>query len=108
MKRDLFAREALTQIANPTLQDRNPHSPTYGCFDRNLHTKSLTSSGMSRIRLAVGSHMIPTFPTTLSKTHDVEWVEGHYLRSLGSAHSDGSCDDYFLFEHAGGVPRFHY
>ncbi len=33
--RDLFAKEALAQIPKIlTLQDRNPHSPTYGCFDR--------------------------------------------------------------------------
>ena len=35
--RDLFAREALAQIPKIlTLQDRNAHSLTYGCFDRNF------------------------------------------------------------------------
>jgi hypothetical protein len=37
MNRDLFAREALVQIPKLlTLLDRNAHSPTYGCFDRNF------------------------------------------------------------------------
>ena len=37
MSRDLFAQEALAQIPKIlTLGDRNPHSPTYGCFDRNF------------------------------------------------------------------------
>ena len=35
MSRELLAREALAQIPKIlTLQDRNAHSPTYGCFDR--------------------------------------------------------------------------
>ena len=35
-RKDLLAREALAQIPKIlTLQDRNRHSPTYGCFDRN-------------------------------------------------------------------------
>ena len=37
MSRDFFAREALAQIPKIlTLQDRNAHSSTYGCFDRNF------------------------------------------------------------------------
>ena len=35
--KDLFASEAIAQIPKIlTLLDRNPHSPTYGCFDRNF------------------------------------------------------------------------
>src|SRR3954447_21270059 len=34
--RELFAETALREIPKLlTLQDRNAHSPTYGCFDRN-------------------------------------------------------------------------
>ena len=37
MNKDLFAHEALAQIPKIlTLLDRNPHSPTYGCFDRSF------------------------------------------------------------------------
>ena len=36
MSRDPLAAAALADIPKIlTLQDRNPHSPTYGCFDRN-------------------------------------------------------------------------
>ena len=48
--RDLFAREALALIPKIlTLQDRNAHSPTYGCFDRNFwHYKIIDfPSGMA-------------------------------------------------------------
>ncbi len=50
MTSDLFAREALAQIPKIlTLQDRNAHSPTYGCFDRNFwHYKIIDfPSGMA-------------------------------------------------------------
>ena len=34
---EIFSCNALQQIPQLlTLQDRNPHSPTYGCFDRNF------------------------------------------------------------------------
>ena len=49
--RDLFAREAIGQIPKIlTLLDRNPHSPTYGCFDRNFwHYKIIDfPSGMAQ------------------------------------------------------------
>jgi hypothetical protein len=42
MSRNLLAREALTQIPKIlTWMDRNPHSPTYGCFDRIRYAPSL-------------------------------------------------------------------
>ena len=49
-ERDVFAREALALIPKIlTLQDRNAHSPTYGCFDRNYwHYKIIDfPSGMA-------------------------------------------------------------
>ena len=51
INKDLFVREALAQIPKIlTLLDRNPHSPTYGCFDRNFwHYKIIYfPSGMSQ------------------------------------------------------------
>ena len=51
MNRDLFAYEALRQIPKLlTQQDRNPHSPTYGCFDRNFWQYKIIDfpSGMSQ------------------------------------------------------------
>ena len=51
MNRDLFAEDALSKIPKIlTLLDRNPHSPTYGCFDRNAwHYRIIDfSSGMAQ------------------------------------------------------------
>lgn len=51
MTKELFAREALAHIPKLlTLLDRNPHSPTYGCFDRNFwHYKIIDfPSGMAQ------------------------------------------------------------
>jgi hypothetical protein len=50
MSRELFGRAALDLIPKIlTLQDRNAHSPTYGCFDRNFwHYKIIDfPSGMA-------------------------------------------------------------
>lgn len=110
--KDLFAREALAQIPKIlTLLDRNPHSPTYGCFDRNFwHYKIIDfPSGMAQEFV---------FPLALIYDTDVpdnpyyrqpaikSWVEAGILYAIRSAHKDGSCDDYFPFERASGAAAF--
>ncbi|MCU0535888.1 MAG: hypothetical protein MUD14_18525 [Hydrococcus sp. Prado102] len=112
MSRDLFALEAIAQIPKLlTLLDRNPHSPTYGCFDRNFWQYKIIDfpSGMSQEFV---------YPLTLA--YDVklpnnpfyrqpivrDWVEAGILYAARSAHPDGSCDDYFPFERAGGAAAF--
>ena len=48
--KNLFANAALAQIPKIlTLQDRNPHNPHYGCFDRNYWQYKIIDfpSGMS-------------------------------------------------------------
>ena len=112
MKKDLFAREALAQIPKIlTLLDRNPHSPTYGCFDRNFwHYKIIDfPSGMAQEFV---------FPLALIYDTDVpdnpyyhqpvikDWVEAGIIYAARSAHKDGSCDDYFPFERASGAAAF--
>ena len=112
MKKDLFAREALAQIPKIlTLLDRNPHSPTYGCFDRNFwHYKIIDfPSGMAQEFV---------FPLALIYDTDVpdnpyyrqsvikDWVEAGICYAVRSAHKDGSCDDYFPFERASGAAAF--
>src|SRR5262245_38682993 len=112
MSRELFAREALAQIPKIlTLQDRNAHSPTYGCFDRNFwHYKIIDfPSGMAAEFV---------WPLALAGTLDIpgnpyfqqpairEWVEAGILYAAKSAHPDGSCDDYFPFEKAAGAAAF--
>ena len=112
MSRDLFAREALAQIPKIlTLQDRNPHSPTYGCFDRNFWQYKIIDfpSGMSQefvwpLALAYDTNL-PDNPFYREPVLP-EWVEAGILYAARSAHPDGSCDDYFPFERAGGAAAF--
>ena len=110
--RDLFAREALSQIPKIlTLQDRNAHSPTYGCFDRNFwHYKIIDfPSGMSPefvwpLALAY-SLAIPGNPY-YHQAAIKEWAAAGITYAARSAHKDGSCDDYFPYEKAAGAAAF--
>jgi hypothetical protein len=110
--RDLFAREALALIPKIlTLQDRNAHSPTYGCFDRNFwHYKIIDfPSGMAAefvwplaLAYALPIDGNPYFEKPALK----EWVAAGIRYAARSAHPDGSCDDYFPFEKAAGAAAF--
>lgn len=112
MTRDLFAKEAIAQIPKIlTLLDRNPHSPTYGCFDRNFWQYKIIDfpSGMAQEFV---------LPLALAYTTDIpdnpfyqqevirDWAIAGILYAAHSAHIDGSCDDYFPFERAGGAAAF--
>ena len=110
--RDILAHEALQQIPTLlTLLDRNRHSPTYGCFDRNYwHYRIIDfPSGMAQefvLPLALAFCLeIPGNPY-YQKASIKEWVEAGILYAAKSAHADGSCDDYFPFERAGGAAAF--
>lgn len=112
MSRNLFAREAIAQIPKIlTLLDRNVHSPTYGCFDRNFwHYKIIDfPSGMAQefvlpLALAYDTNL-PDNPF-YQQSVIPQWVEAGILFAARSAHSDGSCDDYFPYERAGGAAAF--
>lgn len=110
--RELFAKAALDEIPKLlTLQDRNPHSPTYGCFDRNYwHYKVIDfPSGMSQEFV---------WPLALATVVDLagnpyrdnesirECVRAGILFAARNAHADGSCDDYFPNERAMGATAF--
>ncbi|MBE9076455.1 hypothetical protein IQ241_03950 [Romeria aff. gracilis LEGE 07310] len=111
-QRDLFAQAALDQIPKIlTLLDRNPHSPTYGCFDRNFWQYKIIDfpSGMSQefvwplalvYSLPLPNNLYYQQPTIR------DWVLAGILYAARSAHADGSCDDYFPFERAGGAAAF--
>ncbi|KPQ35859.1 MAG: hypothetical protein HLUCCA11_08165 [Phormidesmis priestleyi Ana] len=112
MNRDLFAQEALRQIPKIlTLQDRNPHSPTYGCFDRNFWQYKIIDfpSGMSQEFVwplaLVYDLPLPNNPYYQQPAIKA-WAEAGILYAARSAHPDGSCDDYFPFERAGGAAAF--
>ena len=111
-ERDILAHEALQQIPTIlTLLDRNRHSPTYGCFDRNYwHYRIIDfPSGMAQefvLPLALAYSLdIPGNPY-YQQASIKEWVEAGILYAASSAHADGSCDDYFPFERAGGAVAF--
>ncbi|MDG2615760.1 hypothetical protein P7L53_05825 [Thermoleptolyngbya sichuanensis XZ-Cy5] len=110
--RDLFAHEALAQIPKIlTLGDRNPHSPTYGCFDRNFwHYKIIDfPSGMAQefvLPLALAYETDAPENPYYRQAAIRDWVEAGILYAAKSAHKDGSCDDYFPFERAGGAAAF--
>jgi len=112
MSRDILAHEALKQIPTIlTLQDRNRHSPTYGCFDRNYwHYRIIDfPSGMAQefvLPLAlVYALNIPDNPY-YQQPSIRDWVEAGIIYAAKSAHADGSCDDYFPYERAGGATAF--
>lgn len=110
--RDLFAAAALAQIPKIlTLQDRNPHSPTYGCFDRNFWQYKIIDfpSGMSQefVWPLALVHQLPLPDNPYYQQPAIKrWVEAGILYAAKSAHPDGSCDDYFPFERAGGAAAF--
>ncbi len=112
MNRDLLAIEALKKIPKLlSLLDRNPHSPTYGCFDRYFWQYRVIDFPSGIVQSFI-------FPVALAAQVNVpgnpfynqpiirEWVEGSLLFTVHSAHRDGSCDDYFPFEKAGGAAAF--
>lgn len=112
MNRDLFAQAAIAQIPTIlTLQDRNRHSPTYGCFDRNFWQYKIIDfpSGMAQefvLPLAL-AYTLPIPNTPFFEQPNLrEWVKAGILYAARSAHADGSCDDYFPFERAGGAAAF--
>lgn len=112
MSKALFAQIAIAQIPKIlTLLDRNPHSPTYGCFDRNFwHYKIVDfPSGMSQefvLPLALAS--VTDAPNNPFYRQPIlrKWVEAGILYAARSAHADGSCDDYFPYERAAGAAAF--
>jgi hypothetical protein len=112
MSRDSFAREALRWIPKIlTLQDRNRHSPTYGCFDRNYWQYKILDfpCGMSQEFVYP---LVLAYSTALEGNSFYqqpalrEWAEAGMVFAARSAHADASCDDYFPYEKAGGAAAF--
>jgi hypothetical protein len=112
VNKDLFAEKALGEIPKIlTLLDRNRHSPTYGCFDRNYwHYRIIDfPCGMAQefvLPLALAFHTDLPGNRFFQSPAIREWVEAGILYAARSAHPDGSTDDYFPFERAGGAAAF--
>ncbi len=94
-----------------TLQDRTPHSVTYGCFDRNYwHYRIIDfPSGMAQ------EFVLPLALAWATNTPDNEfagkdcirdWAVAGIAFAARSAHADGSCDDYYPHERAAGATAF--
>ncbi len=107
-----MARAALAHVPHLlTLLDRNRHSPTYGCFDRNFWHYRIVDfpSGMAQ-EFAL--------PLALAWETDLEnnrWFRHPELRTWAAAgiryaarsgHRDGSADDYYPYERAAGATAF--
>ena len=111
-KRDLFAQEALAQIPKIlTLLDRNPHSPTYGCFDRSFWQYKVIDfpAGMSQefvYPLALAYHCDLPENIYYQQPAIEEWVKAGIDYACRSSHKNGSCDDYFPYERAAGAAAF--
>lgn len=110
--RDRYAAAALAYVPHLVqLVDRNPYSPTYGCFDREYwHYRTLDfPCGMSQ-------EMV--LPFALLYTRDFpgspyrgrprlrEIAEAGIRFAARAAHADGTCDDYFPYERAMGALVF--
>ncbi|MBN1518270.1 hypothetical protein JXA32_17040 [Candidatus Sumerlaeota bacterium] len=110
--RDRYAALALDYVPHLTqLCDKNPYSPSYGCFDREYwHYRTLDfPCGMSQeFVLPFAQLFVRNYPGNKY----CQWermrelaVAGMHFAMRGS-HKDGSCDDYFPWEQALGALAF--
>ena len=110
--RDIFAHAALAQIPKLlTLLDRNPHSPTYGCFDRTFWQYKVIDfpAGMSQefvYPLALAYDCSLAGNIYYQQPMLKEWVRAGITYAAQSSHKNGSCDDYFPYERAAGAAAF--
>lgn len=112
-ERDLYAQEGLRALPRLLgLVDRNPLSPTYGCFDRNhWHYKAIDfPSGMSETGvLPLALVYVNVFPGG-ERYHRQPRLRELALAGMRfaarTAHPDGAGDDYFPYERALGATAF--
>jgi len=110
--RDRYVELALSYIPHLVqLVDRNPYSPTYGCFDREYwHYRTLDfPCGMSQ-EFVLPFALLYKHEFPGNRYHGLERmreiaVAGIRFADKGS-HPDGTCDDYFPFERAMGALVF--
>ncbi len=110
--RERYVGEALPYIPKLLqLVDRNPYSPTYGCFDRSYwHYRTMD--------FPCGMYQEFVLPLALCFLNDYpgnKFYQKERLRELTiagikyankSSHKDGTCDDYFPYERAMGALVF--
>lgn len=110
--RELYVEQALQYVPHLIqLVDRNPYSPTYGCFDREYwHYRTLDfPCGMSQ------EFVLPfalLFQNAYPNNKYYQWERMREIAIAGinfaikGSHADGTCDDYFPFEQAMGALVF--
>lgn len=110
--RDRYAALALSTIPHLIhLVDRNPYSPTYGCFDREYwHYRTLDfPCGMSQ-EFVLPFALLYANPYPGNKYHGWERMREIAVAGIDfarrSSHADGTCDDYFPYERAMGALVF--
>ena len=105
----IYATEALKYVPKIlTLQDTNPYSVTYGCFDREYwHYKTSDfPCGMSQeftLALALVYHCDMPGNLYYQKPRIKDLAFAGMRFAMKSAHADGSCDDYYPYERALGA-----
>lgn len=110
--RDRYVELALSYIPHLVqVVDRNPYSPTYGCFDREYwHYRTLDfPCGMSQ------EFVLPFALLYLNNFPGNKYYQWERMREIAvagidfarrSSHADGTCDDYFPQERAMGALVF--
>jgi len=103
--RDIYAQKGLEQIPRLlSLQDRNPFSPTYGCFKRTYwldktvdFPDALPQYGVLSMALAYGNDM----PGNIFKDQPKmrEWILAGMRYWTTIQHRDGSFDEFYPNEH---------
>jgi hypothetical protein len=93
------------------LQDRSPTSPTYGCFDRgywHMRTADFPSGIAQTFLLPLAlAYSLPIPGSPYHQQPELRrWAIAGVRFAARSAHSDGSCDDYYPFERAAGAAAF--
>lgn len=112
MSRDILAARALANIPNILgLLDRNRLSPTFGCFDRgywHYRTADFPAGMAQQLVLPLALVHRLALPDNPYRDDPVikEFVEAGIDFAAGSAHGDGSADDYYPFERAAGASAF--
>lgn len=102
--RDVYAQKALSQIPRLlSLQDRNPYSPTYGCFHRDYWLFK-TSDFPDAVR-QFGVHALAlvykhAFPGSiyLNQPKIRDWAIAGLDYWAGIQHGDGSFDEFYPYE----------
>ena len=113
VERDLYAKVGLAQIPHIlSMVDRNPLSPTYGCFDRaywHYKTSSFPSGMYQEFVLPLAlvyQYEFPGGETYKGRGRVQELVAAGIRYAARSSHRDGSCDDYYPYERALGAVAF--